>query len=41
MVWTKEHKQEAQCAQKGGRMLVFVICGFTLLDLWSNLNAKT
>jgi hypothetical protein len=26
----KEHKQEAQCAQKGGgrRMLVFAICGF-------------
>ena len=25
----KEHKQEAQCAQKGGgRLLVFVICGF-------------
>ena len=24
----KEHKQEAQCAQRGGRMLVFVICGF-------------
>ena len=26
----KEHKQEAQCAQKGacGGMLVFVICGF-------------
>ena len=27
---SKEHKQEAQCAQKGGveRMLVFVICDF-------------
>ena len=25
---TKEYKEEAQCAQKGGRMLVFVICGF-------------
>ena len=24
--WTKEHKQEAQCAQKEGRLLVFVIC---------------
>ena len=24
----KENKQEAQCAQKRGRMLVFVICGF-------------
>ena len=24
----KEHKEEPQCAQKGGRMLVFVICGF-------------
>ena len=24
----KEHKQEAQCAQKRERMLVFVICGF-------------
>ena len=24
---TKEHKQKAQCAHKGG-MLVFVICGF-------------
>ena len=22
------HKQDAQCAQKGGQMLVFVICGF-------------
>ena len=27
-VWPKEHKQEAQCAQKAGRMLVFVIFGF-------------
>ena len=25
---TKEYKEEGQCAQKGGRMLVFVICGF-------------
>ena len=26
---TKEYKEEAQCVQKGGgRMLVFVICGF-------------
>ena len=24
----KEYKEEAQCAQKGGRMLFFVICGF-------------
>ena len=24
----KEHKEEAQCGQKGGQMLVFVICGF-------------
>ena len=24
----KEYKEEAQCAQKVGRMLVFVICGF-------------
>ena len=24
----KEYKEEGQCAQKGGRMLVFVICGF-------------
>ena len=24
----KEYKEEAQCAQKGGRMPVFVICGF-------------
>ena len=27
-VLIKEYKEEAQCAQKGGRMLVFVICGF-------------
>ena len=27
-VFSKEYKEEAQCAQKGGRMLVFVICGF-------------
>ena len=25
---SKEYKEEAQCAQKAGRMLVFVICGF-------------
>ena len=25
---TKEHKQEAQCAKKGGQMLVFVNSGF-------------
>ena len=24
----KEYKEEVQCAQKGGLMLVFVICGF-------------
>jgi hypothetical protein len=24
----KEYKEEGQCAQKWGRMLVFVICGF-------------
>ena len=24
----KEYKEEGQCAQKGGRMLIFVICGF-------------
>ena len=24
----KEYKEEAQCAQKGGRILFFVICGF-------------
>ena len=24
----KEYKDEGQCAQKWGRMLVFVICGF-------------
>ena len=28
LVCIKEYKEEAQCAQKGGRMLVFVICGF-------------
>ena len=27
-VLIKEYKEEAQCAQKGGRMLVFVICGY-------------
>ena len=25
---TKEYMEEAQCAKKGGRMLIFVICGF-------------
>ena len=28
IVEPKEYKEEGQCAQKGGRMLVFVICGF-------------
>ena len=28
MDFSKEYKEEGQCAQKWGRMLVFVICGF-------------
>ena len=28
MVFSKEYKEEAQCAKKRGRMLIFVICGF-------------
>ena len=28
LYWYKEYKEEGQCAQKWGRMLVFVICGF-------------
>ena len=32
---TKEYKEEGQCAQKGGRMLVFVICGY-IKDFFPN-----
>ena len=28
MIFAKEYKEEGQCAQKGGRILVFVICSF-------------